>query len=226
MTKTRGRDLNSGICALSSKLRSRPLLSRWHKLARWLWWSNMQHKEPLGRSLGEWRSGCCQHSSGAVSGTTQHAVRIPWVKPLDIKGGTQKEPCFPLLLSAPVKMVCLVSLPFFFGGGVSFHVLPLYTGLPQCFAAPQRPLVDLGSKASVCICVILCVVQGQSQTSQNPSFLSLFHTHTQNPRVSAVADVLAQAWDKGQNSPATWGLFGSHQTRFRVVSDPTIIWAG
>ncbi len=108
----------------------------------------------------------------------------PWVKPLDIKGGTQKDPCFLLLLSAPVKMVCF---------GVFFLVVvscapPAHR--PSCFVAPQRPLVELESIATcvyVCECVCVCV---WSRIPASPKHilsvsLTLSHTHTACVRQNA-----------------------------------------
>lgn len=111
-----------------------------------------------------------------------------WVKPLDIKGGKKKEreePCFLLLFSAPVKMVCLGS---FFSCFCCCFICCYCTHQPASFVTPQRPLVELRGVAmclKVCACVCLC---GPGQIPPSPKLifsvsfifaLSLTHTHTQ-----------------------------------------------
>lgn len=110
----------------------------------------------------------------------------PRVKPLDIKGGTQKDPCFLLLLSAPVKMGCFVFVPIVV---VVFWCSSCKPALLLC-STTETP-GGLGQHSMMYVPVYLCVcvyvVSRASQGPQNTLSLSpvlkdtLSHTqiHTQ-----------------------------------------------
>lgn len=122
----------------------------------------------------------------------------------------REEPCFLLLFSAPVKMVCLGS---FFSCFCCF-ICCYCTHQPASFVTPQRPLVELRSVAmclKVCACVCLC---GPGQIPPSPKLifsvsfifaLSLTHTHTQALSFSCgqlfffFFSLFFEPWDKMQN---------------------------
>lgn len=104
----------------------------------------------------------------------------------------REEPCFLLLFSAPVKMVCLGS---FFSCFCCCFICCYCTHQPASFVTPQRPLVELRGVAmclKVCACVCLC---GPGQIPPSPKLIfsvsfifALSHTHTRThkPYLSAV----------------------------------------
>lgn len=104
----------------------------------------------------------------------------------------REEPCFLLLFSAPVKMVCLGS---FFPCFCCCFICCYCTHQPASFLTPQRPLVELRGVAmclNVCACV--SVWSRTDPTIPKTHFLCLFHfrtlshTHTRShkPYLSAV----------------------------------------
>lgn len=104
----------------------------------------------------------------------------------------REEPCFLLLFSAPVKMVCLGS---FFSCFCCF-ICCYCTHQPTSFVTPQRPLVELRSVAmclKVCACVCVCVVQDRSHHPQNSFSLSLSFSHSLS-HTHAHTSLIFQLW--------------------------------
>lgn len=133
------------------------------------------HEEPLGISLGEWRRGCCQHSSGAVNATTQHAVRIHGWSLLTSKVAHKR---------IRVSFYCCLHLSKWCVFGFFFCCCSICSSctpaLLLCSTTETPGGIGKYSKVRVCVCVCeyVCVVQDPSIPKTHSLCLSYSLAHT------------------------------------------------
>lgn len=181
------------------------------------------HDEPLGISLGEWHHGCCRHSSGAVSATVQHAVRIHRWSLLTSKVAHKRiRVSFYCCLHLSKWCVLLFCCCFMCSSCTPALLLCSTTETPG----------GIGQHSNMCVFVwvCVCVVQERYQHPQNTFSLSfaLSHTHTYTQPLSLSCGQCF-CWAMRQNAKPSSNLgpffFLESPKQIFTVNALAIIWA-